>query len=106
MGHMATMLSKSTSEVNPRREGIEQYKAITLRSGREVAAPGPPLVIVKEPKQSYQFEADIGTTQEDKDQPHPTKQFCWEIARGRESGRASIKGSDPTNPIPSKIEEG
>ena len=55
MGQMARMLSEkpqdslpSTSEVNPRREGKEHCKVITLRSGREVAAPGPPPVIVKE----------------------------------------------------------
>ena len=48
MGSMATMLSErpqgslpSTSEVNTRREGKEHCKAITLRSGREVAAPRP-----------------------------------------------------------------
>ena len=55
MGQMATMLSErpqgslpSTSKVNPRGEGKEHCKAITLRSGREVAASGPPPVIVKE----------------------------------------------------------
>ena len=59
MGQMATMLSKrpqgslpSTSEVNPRGEGKEHCKAITLRSGREVEALGPPPVIVIELKQS------------------------------------------------------
>ena len=73
---MATMLSErpqgslpSTSKVNPKREGKEHCKVITLRSGREVAAPGPPLVIVKELKQSDQSEAEIGTTREDGDQP-------------------------------------
>ena len=57
MGQMATMLSEipqgslpSTSKVNPKGEGKEHYKAITVRSGREVAAPGPPLVIVIELK--------------------------------------------------------
>ena len=57
MGQMVTMLTKrpqgalpSTSKVNPRREGKEHCKAITLRSGREVATPGPLIVIVKEPK--------------------------------------------------------
>ena len=43
MGQMASLLFKrqhgnlsSTSEVNPRREGIEHCKAITLRSGKEL----------------------------------------------------------------------
>ena len=47
MGQMATMLSErpqgslpNTSVVNPRGEGKEHCKAITLRSGREVAEPG------------------------------------------------------------------
>ena len=41
MGQMALLLSKrqqvnipSTSEVNPRREGKEHYKVVTLRSGK------------------------------------------------------------------------
>ena len=41
MGQMASLLSKrqhenlpSTSEVNPRREGKEHYKAVTLRSSK------------------------------------------------------------------------
>ena len=73
---MATMLTErhqgslpSTSEVNPRREGKGHYKAITLRSRREVVTSGPPPVIVKEPKQFDQFEAKIDTTQKDGDQP-------------------------------------
>ena len=35
----------SNSGVNPRRECNEHVKAITLRSGRELAIPGQPLVI-------------------------------------------------------------
>ena len=77
MGQMATMLSErpqgslpSTSEVNPRGEGKEHCKAITLRSGREVAAPGPPPVIVTELKQSDQDEQKVNTEQKDGE--------CWE----------------------------
>ena len=52
MGQMATLLTERqqgslprNSEVNPRKEGKEHIKAITLRSGRELAAPGqPPMV--------------------------------------------------------------
>ena len=43
MGQMALLLNErqhnnllSTSEVNPKREGIEHYKAITLRSRKEI----------------------------------------------------------------------
>ena len=58
MGQMATLLTKrqwpSNSEVNLRREGKEHVKAITLRSGRELVAPGPaPLVIEEETKATY-----------------------------------------------------
>ena len=35
------------SEVNPRRQGNEQVKEVTLRSGKELAAPGQPLVIAE-----------------------------------------------------------
>ena len=55
--------------MNPKREGKEHCKAITLRSGREVAAVGPPPVIVKELKQLDQSEAEIDTTPKDRDQP-------------------------------------
>ena len=49
---MATLLTEmqqgslpSNSEVNPRGEDKEHVKAITLRSGRELATPGqPPMV--------------------------------------------------------------
>ena len=49
---MATLLTKrqhgslpSNSEVNLRREGNEHVEAVTFRSGRELAVPGPPPVI-------------------------------------------------------------
>ena len=51
IGQMATLLTErqhgslhSNSEVNPRREGNEHVKAVTLRSGRELAIPGQPPV--------------------------------------------------------------
>ena len=52
MGQMANLLAErqrgalpSNFEVNPRREGNEQVKAVTLRSSKELAAPGQPPVI-------------------------------------------------------------
>ena len=73
---MATMLTErpqgsvlSTTEVNPKKEGKEHCKAITLRSGKEVDAPGTPPMIVKEPKQSDQSEVEIDIAQKDGDQP-------------------------------------
>ena len=54
MGQMANLLTErqqgslpSNSEVNSRGEGKEHVKAITLRSGRELATPGQ-LPIVRE----------------------------------------------------------
>ena len=49
------------SEVNPRREGNEHVKAVTLRSGRELAILGQPPVIGK-----VETEEVIQTSQNDK----------------------------------------
>ena len=54
---------------NPRREGKEHCKAITLRSGREVAVLRPLLEIVKEPKQSNRSEIEVDIEQNNGDQP-------------------------------------
>ena len=52
MGQMANLLTErqqgslpSNSEINLRGEGKEHVKAITLRSGRELATPGKPPVV-------------------------------------------------------------
>ena len=52
MGQMASLLTKrqhgslpSNSEVNPRGEGKEYCKAVTLRSGRELEIPEPQLAV-------------------------------------------------------------
>ena len=54
MGQIATLLTKrqqgslpSNAKANSRREGKEHVKAITLRSGREFVAPGPPSVVIE-----------------------------------------------------------
>ena len=71
MGQMANLLTErhrgelpSNSEVNPRREGNEQVKAVTLRSGKELAVPGQPPVIreveTKEVIQPIQTDKVIG----------------------------------------------
>ena len=68
ISQMATLLTErqhgsllSNSEVNPRRAGNEHVKAITLRSGRELAIPGQPPVIGEE-----EIEEVIQTSQNDK----------------------------------------
>ena len=55
MGQMANILTKrqqgslpSNSEKNPRGEGKENVKAITLRSGKELATRGQPLIVREE----------------------------------------------------------
>ena len=48
-------------EVNPRREGNEHVKAITLRSGRELEEPGQPPMIGE-----VETEEVIQTNQNDK----------------------------------------
>ena len=55
--------------MHPERKGKEHCKAITMRSGKELVAPGPPPVIVKEPKQSDQSEIEVDTKKKDGDQP-------------------------------------
>ena len=65
---MATLLTKrqhksllSNSEMNPRQEGNEHVKDVTLRSGREQAVLGQPLVIGE-----VETEEVIQTSQNDK----------------------------------------
>ena len=78
MGQMASLLMErqqgalpSNYEVNPRQEGNEHVKAITLRSGKELAAPGQPLVTweveTKELIQPSQTDKVVG------EQPHQKK---------------------------------
>ena len=67
MGQMANLLTErqsgslpSNSEVNLRREGNEHVKADTLRSGKELAIQGQPLVI-----EEVETEKVIQTSQND-----------------------------------------
>ena len=84
IGQMTTLLTKrqhgslpSNSEVNPRREGNEHVKVVTLRSGRELAIPGQPPVIGE-----VETEEVIQTSQNDKierEQPQEKKYMEEEI---------------------------
>ena len=67
MGQMANLLTErqsgslpSNSEVNLRRKGNEHVKAVTLRSGKELAIQGQPLVI-----EEVETEKVIQTSQND-----------------------------------------
>ena len=92
MGQMANLLTKrqpgslpSNSEVNPRREGNEHVKAVTLRSGKELALQEPsPVTEEVEIKKVIQHgqndntdreqpqeEQSVGDTTEAKDNPQP-----------------------------------
>ena len=75
MRQMANLLTErqqgslpTNSKINLRGEGKEYCKAITLRSGREVAAPGTPPMLVKDPKQLDRSEIEVDTEQKDGDQ--------------------------------------
>ena len=78
MGQMAILLTErqrealpSNSEVNPRQEGNEHVKAVTLRSGKELAVPGQPQVI-----REVETEKVIQPSQTNKvvgEQPHQKK---------------------------------
>ena len=71
---MATLLTERqhksllrNSEVNPRQEGNEHIKAVTMRSGRELAVLGQPPVIGE-----VETEEVIQTSQNDKiEREHP-----------------------------------
>ena len=78
MGQMASLLTErqrgalpSNSKVNPRQEGNDHVKAVTLRSGKELADPGHPPVIGE-----VETEKVIQPSQTDKvvgEQPHQKK---------------------------------
>ena len=78
MGQMASLLTErqrgalpSNSEVHPRKECNEHVKAVTLRSGKELAVPGQPPVIGE-----VETEEVIQPSQTDKvvrEQPHQKK---------------------------------
>ena len=96
MGQMANLLTErqpgslpSNSEVNPRREGNEHVKAVTLRSGRELAIQGQPPVIGE-----VETEEVIQTSQNnniEKEQPQE-KEFGGE--------ETEAKDHQPIAPIP------
>ena len=100
MGQMASLLTErqrgalpSNSEVNPRQEGNEHVKAITLRSGKELVAPGQLLVIgeveteeVIHPSQTYKVVEE---------QPHHKK-----FGEKETESEGRPHKTEPTIPIP------
>ena len=109
MGQMATMLFEkplgslpSTSEVNPKGEGKEHCKAITLRSGREVVTLGPPPVIVTELKQSYQAEAEVSTGQKDGELPQ-LNNFAGKRSEVEKVDKPVTQDPPPLIPYPQRL---
>ena len=100
IGQMATLLTErqhgslpSNSEVNPRREGNEHVKAITLRSGRELVVPGQPPVI-----REVETEEVIQTSQNDKiEREQPQEKNSLEEETEVKDRHTTTK---PTIPIP------
>ena len=100
IGQMANVLTErqqgslpSNSEVNPRREGNEHVKAVTLRSGRELAIPRQPPMIGE-----VEIEDLIQTSQNDKTEreQHQKKKFMGEETEAKDQPTTT----EPTAPIP------
>ena len=99
MGQIANILTKrqqgtlpSNSEVNPRREGDEHVKAVTLRSGKELAILGQPPVIGE-----VETEEVVQTNQNEKterEQPHE-KYYVGEETEAKDQPATT----EPTTPI-------
>ena len=99
MGQMANILIErqqgslpSNFKVNPRREGNEHVKAITLRSGRELAILGQPPVI-----REVETEEVIQTSHNDKiEREHPQEK---KYVREETEAKDQPPTTEPTAPI-------
>ena len=102
MGQMASLLTERqqgslprNSEVNPRGEGKEYCKAITLRSGKELEIPKPQLAVrelkIKEQDQS------IPKDQMQDEQPRDTRAI--KDNKVREETKKQTKTDEPVIPI-------
>ena len=103
MGQMANLLTErqqgslpSNSEVNPRGEGKKYCKAITLRSGKELEIPEPPLA-VRELKIKEQDQSIPKDQMQDK-QPRDTR--AVKDNKVREGTTKQTKTDEPVIPIP------
>ena len=100
MGQMANLLTERqlgalpiNSEVNPRREGNEQVKAVTLRIGKELAASGQLAVLgeveIKQVIQPSQIDKVV------EEQPHQKK-----LDEKETEAKDRPNMTEPTIPIP------
>ena len=100
MGQMASLLTErqrgalpSNSEVNPRQEGNEHVKSVTLRSGKELVVPGQ-LPVIEE----VETEEVIQPSQIDKvveEQPHQKK-----LGKKETESEGRPHRTEPIIPIP------
>ena len=111
MGQMASLLTErqqgslpSNSEVNPRGEGKEYCKAITLRSGKELEIPEPQLA-VRELKIKEQDQSILKDQMQD-EQPRDTR--ADKDNKVREETRKQTKTDEPIIPIlyPQRLKKG
>ena len=111
MGQMASLLTErqqgslpSNSEVNPRGEGKEYCKAITLRSGRELEIPEPQLEI-RELKIKEQDHSILKDQMQD-EKPRDTRTV--KDKKVREETKKQTKIDEPVIPIsyPQRLKKG
>ena len=103
MGQMANLLIErqqgslpSNSEINPRGEGKEHVKAITLRSGRELATWGQPLVVRNE-------ETEVVNQFSPEDQmqgEQPQEEKSVERSEERKETETHAVTVEPSTPVP------
>ena len=103
MGHMATLLTKrqqgslaSNLEVNLRRESKEHVKDITLRSSRELAAPGQPPVV----REVEIEEVDQASPKDKMQGEKPQENKLEEKSDERKETKKQEVTHEPTTPVP------
>ena len=103
MGQMANLLKErqhgslpSNSEANPRGEGKEYCKAITLRSGRELEIPGPQLVV----RELEIKEQDQVNPKDQMQGEHPRDTRAVNDNKVRKETEKQTRTDEPAIPIP------
>ena len=87
---------RSNSEKNPRGDGKEHVKAITLRSGRELATRGPPPVVREE-------ETEIGeqfSLEDQRQVEQPQEEKLVETLDERKEVEKHVATTEPYTPVP------
>ena len=103
MGQRATLLTEkqqgslpSNSEVNSRGEGKEHVKAITLRSGRELAISGQPLVV----REVETKEVDQASPKDQMQEEQPQEKKSIERSDERKEIKKQAGTDEPTALVP------